>query len=190
MEDKTLTNTDNPCIALQPLVRRGLNNANLEKEDRFYTPNWCAKDMVNFFDPCGLILEPCSGIDSIYQFLPKNSLWCEIDKGRDFFLWSKKVDWIISNPPYSIWREWLRHSFRIADNIVYLIPLRRMFGVWGIWKESYDYGGIVHIRHYGTGTKLKYPTGNAFAAVYWKRNYEGKIEISFYKDENQLSLNV
>ena len=33
----------------------------LDPDDVVYTPDWVAKDMVEFFKPSGRILEPCKG---------------------------------------------------------------------------------------------------------------------------------
>ena len=39
-----------------------MNPANRAKgNDEIYTPEWCAKDMVQHFSPTGKILEPCKG---------------------------------------------------------------------------------------------------------------------------------
>ncbi|MGL5752184.1 MAG: hypothetical protein ACRCXT_16745 [Paraclostridium sp.] len=51
----------------------------------------------------------------------------DIAKGQDFFNYNEKVDYIISNPPFSILTEVLEHSFKISDNVIYLIPLYKLF---------------------------------------------------------------
>ena len=48
---------------------------------------------------------------------------CEISEGKDFFDYNKKVDWIITNPPWSKIKEFLKHSVKISDDIVYLISI-------------------------------------------------------------------
>ena len=148
--------------------------------DVFFTPEWCAKDMINFFKPFGMILDPCRGDGIFFNNLPAGSDWCEVLDGRDFYEHSSHVDWIISNPPYSDLREWINHSFLVADNIVYIVPIKNIFSAFGLVTEIRKYGGIKHIRYYGTGKLVDFPMGNAVGAVHFQRDYKGPIEISFY----------
>ena len=99
----------------------------LAPNDAIFTPEWCAKDMIEFFNPTGRILEPCAGDGAIYKHLPAGSEWCEIQEGIDFFAGTKPVDWIITNPPYSMFREFVMHGLDIALNVVYLVPLKYFF---------------------------------------------------------------
>ena len=48
------------------------------------------------------VLEPCRGDGAFYNNLPENvdKDWCEINEGRDFFDYDKKVDTCISNIPF------------------------------------------------------------------------------------------
>lgn len=85
----------------------------LNPGDIVSTPDWVARDIVEYFKPSGKVLEPCLGEGAIFRHLPIGSDWCEIQRGRDFFQWEKKVDWIVSNPPYGnkMFSDWLEHSF-------------------------------------------------------------------------------
>lgn len=150
-----------------------------KRGDRVFTPEWCASDMVNHFRPEGRILEPFKG-GGVFTDLIPHADWCEIDEGRDFFAWSDPVEWIISNPPYSKTRECFRHGYRIAANVVYLVPLRNVFSGHGFVVELHQTGGIVEIRCYGTGSRLGFPMGNAVGAIHWKRGYAGPTRFSFY----------
>tara|TARA_R100000365_G_C2744046_1_gene72781 strand:- start:1211 stop:2086 length:876 start_codon:yes stop_codon:yes gene_type:complete len=73
----------------------------------------------------GIVLEPARGQGAFFDQLPKHvdPDWCEIAMGRDFFGYTRKVDWIITNPPYSSFAAFLFHALDIADNIVFLAPL-------------------------------------------------------------------
>ena len=151
----------------------------LTKKDVVYTPSAMAHDIIEFFKPRGSILEPCKGDGAFLRYLPAAD-WCEIAEGRDFFSWRKKVDWIIGNPPYSIFNIWLRHSFTIADNIVYLIPLNKIFNDFGMLKDIYLYGGVKHVLAIGRGERANFPMGYAVGAVHFKRDYKGDMGITFY----------
>lgn len=150
-----------------------------KRGDVVYTPEWVARDMVEHFSPMGRILEPCKGLGVFMKFLPPTTEWCEITLGRDFFAWNDCVDWLVSNPPYSLTRKWFKHSYNVADNLLYLVPLRNIFSGFGFIREIYDFGGIVEIRNYGTGGMLGFPMGNAVGALHVKREYSGEMKISF-----------
>lgn len=147
--------------------------------DEIYTPHWAAKDIVDHYKPFGKILEPCRG-KGVFTDLMPGCDWCEINDGKDFFDYDEKVDWIISNPPYSLIRKFVLHSFKISDNIVYLIPVWKAFNAIGLQNELRSYGGIKEIRWYGGGGKLGFPMGNGIGTVYWKRDYTGPIHTTFY----------
>lgn len=156
--------------------------AYVKKGDRVWTPDYVAKDLVNWFAPSGVVLEPCYGNGNIYKFLPENSEWCEIDKGVDFYDYKKNVDWIITNPPYSHFSKFIKHGISISKNNVWLLPTWKIFSGFGLLKAIRNYGGIKHIRHYGTGTKLGWaPLANAIGAVHIQKDYKGNIENSWYE---------
>ena len=151
--------------------------------DIVYTPDWCAKDMIKYFNPEGEILEPCRGGGAFTRFLPEDTHWCEIREGKDFFKWDKSVDWIITNPPYSMTHEFLKHSMKCANNIVFLIVPHVFFASYARVRECSGWGGLAAIRWYGGGARLQFPMGNPIAAIHWKRNHFGIIKESFYDDD-------
>lgn len=155
----------------------------LDPGDVVYTPDFVAKDMVEFFKPSGRILEPCVGDGVFLKYLPPNTEWCEIEKGRDFFAWREKVDWIVGNPPYRQFYEFMEHSFYIATNAVYLLPSDKPFNVFLTVKMIFKNGGIVHMRHYGDGRSIGVPEIHRPAtAIHFQRHYTGPMYTSFYDD--------
>jgi hypothetical protein len=155
-------------------------NEPLDKGDVVYTPEWVVKDMISFFNPSGRILEPCCGDGAFLAHLPAETLWCEIQQGRDFFEFDERVDWIIGNPPYKMIREWLQHSFTLSDNIVYLIPMNSPFNSMKRMKDIFEWGGIEHIRAYGNGSIFGMNYGFAVGAFHFKKNGSGATHISVY----------
>lgn len=151
-----------------------------KRGDVVYTPDWCAEDIVRHFSPRGRILEPARGGGAFSRFLPPHE-WDEITEGRDFFSRGGEFDWVVSNPPYSMTREWFRHTYTLALNFVYLVPLRNVFSGYGFVKEIHQYGGIVELRNYGTGGLLGFPMGNAVGAFHCRRGYKGETRFSFYE---------
>lgn len=155
--------------------------------DCIMTPKWVAEDMIAHFSPSGNILEPCKGDGVFTELLPKAN-WCEIKEGKDFFSYHSKVDWIISNPPFSVMRKFILHSFEVADEIVYLVPVWKIYLSYGLVKETVKFGGMKEIRWYGTGGDLGFPMGNGIGAVHWSRNYKGNLSQSFYRSPMSSKL--
>lgn len=117
----------------------------IEPTDVVYTPHLVAKNIIEYLQPKGVCLDPCKGDGAFYNYLP-NADYCELNEGKDFFNYTKKVDWIIGNPPYSIFWDFLQHSFELANNVSFLVPTNKIFqrqivmdGInkWGGGKE-YD----------------------------------------------------
>ena len=84
---------------MPPLAPKGGN-------DRVYTPDDLALSIVNHFRPSGRILEPCAGKGAFVRALRGRGELsvCELDNGTDFFQWTQPVDWIVTNPPWSLFR--------------------------------------------------------------------------------------
>ena len=112
--------------------------------DKVYTPTNIAKLIIDKFSLSGKVLDAFKGKGSFYNNYPDTveKDWCEIDEGRDFFEYNEHVDWIITNPPYSIYDEVMTHSMEIADNIVYLVPLSKVVSSLGRIKKIFDFGGV------------------------------------------------
>ena len=92
-------------------------------DDLIFTPDDVALKIVRHFRPRGRILEPCRGGGAFTRLLPDCD-WCEITEGRDFLTMElPDYDWVVTNPPYSLFREFLLRSMAVADNIVFLAHL-------------------------------------------------------------------
>ena len=100
--------------------------------DSVFTKNTTAKWIVDYFKPQGSILEPAAGENAFYNLFDNEEKYrCEITDGLDFFEWDKKVDWIITNPPYSIYDHFLQKAFSIANNVVFSFVAKRDVGASG-----------------------------------------------------------
>lgn len=161
------------------IIFPGMEATDSRATDIVLTPDAIAADVVRHFRPTGRMLDPCRGSGAFWNHMP-GAEWCEAREGRDFFAWYEKVDWIVSNPPYSIFAEWMEHSLKIADNIVYLIPLAKVFSAEKRIRDIYAVGGIVETRLYGAGTALGFPFGWPCGAVHIRVGYKGPMEWSFY----------
>jgi len=149
------------------------------QNDVVLTPTEIAKKIIEFFKPQGLILDPCFGDGAFYNNYPtKNKDWCEIRKNKDFFNYQTKVNWIISNPPFSTYDAFLKHSFEIADNVVYIIPLYKTFKSKKQQKMVSDFGGLKNVLIIGSGSELNFNMGFLCGCVHYEKGYKGLVKIS------------
>lgn len=146
--------------------------------DRIYTPEETAKTIISKFNLSGKVLDPFKGKGAFYDNYPEGveKDWCEIDEGKDFFSYKDRVDWIVSNPPYSIFGEVLKHSMELTDNIVYLIPLNKLTSSFTRVKELYNFGGIPYI-YLLSPKACNFPFGFCTCAVWIKKGYRGETRI-------------
>ena len=153
---------------------------NLNPNDVVFTPDHIAKYIIDTFNPDGKCLDPCRGEGAFYKFLPKGSDWCEIVYDKNFYNYKENVDWIVSNPPYSDFNRWLEHSFKLSNNVVYLVPIAKVFKSWGTLMVIKKYGGIKKII-FMKGSDCGFPFGFPVGAFHFKKKWGGCIEIEFYQ---------
>lgn len=153
----------------------------LNPNDVVFTPDGVARQIVEMVKPSGFCLDPCMGEGAFYKYLPEPKDWCEITEGKDFYQYDKKVDWIISNPPYSNFDDFLEHSFEIADNVVYLTPVAKVLKSWGIMKKIRHYGGMPLI-WFIPASRCGFPFGFPCGAFYFKKKYDGETRICFAEE--------
>ena len=146
-------------------------------EDIVYTPDFVSKGIIDFLNPNGLCLDPCKGDGAFYKYLPNSSDYCELRLGKDFFNYHKKVDWVIGNPPYSIFEPFLIKAFEIADNVSYLVPTNKIFQRQVIMEMINKYGGIKSVIIYGSGQLIDFPFGFSVGNFHFKKGYKGDTKI-------------
>ena len=147
--------------------------------DLVYTPEKIAQHIISSYPLHGKVLDPCRGTGVFYNNFPESveKDWCEISEGRDFFNYNAHVDWIVSNPPYSILDDFLAHSFEIADNVVYLTPLSKIVSSMGRIRKIRDFGGCVSIEIM-SASSCGFPFGFPACHAWFKRNYTGDTKIT------------
>ena len=119
-------------------------------KDVHFTPDDYAKLIVEWAKPSGICLDPFKGRGAFYNVLPSPKYYCEISENIDFFTFAEQVDWIISNPPYSVFSEVLDHSMKIAENIVYLVYIQKILAQTIVNKLA-TWGGIKRMLVLGGG---------------------------------------
>lgn len=154
---------------------------NAPEADIVYTPEEWAVDIIEHFSPAGVLLDPCMGDGAFYNNFPgHNTLhhWCELSKGKDFFDFNTKVDWIISNPPWSKIKEFLIHSMTIANDIVYLITINHYTTKARLRLIKEGGFGIKEIYCVKTPPKPWPQSGFQTAAMHISKGWEGEITLS------------
>lgn len=151
-------------------------NRDYNSNDDVQTPPELARLVVEHFKPKGKILEPCKGNGNFLACMP-GAAWCEIKLGKDFFAWDKKVDWIVTNPPWSQIRNFLQHAMAKADNVVFLVTVNHL------WTKA----RIRDIHGWGFGIKeillvdmpKSFPqSGFQLGAIHIARNWSKAITLT------------
>lgn len=145
--------------------------------DVVYTPTEVSRNIVEHLKPTGVCLDPCKGDGAFYNYLPEGKQYCEIAEGKDFFEWKGKVDWVIGNPPYSNFIDFLEYSFEIADNVSFLVPTNKIFQRQIIMEMINKFGGIKSMIVYGSGQLIGFPFGFSVGNFHFERNYKGGTEV-------------
>lgn len=153
---------------------------NSPEKDIVMTPEWLAKEIIEHFSPSGIILDPSRGEGAFYDNFPgENNEWCELGENKDFLTYNKKVDWIITNPPWSKMQEFLLHGMKVADNIVYLTTINHYTTKKRIRDMRNNNFAIKEIYCVPTPIKPWPQLGFQLGAVHTQRNYTGDIKFSY-----------
>jgi hypothetical protein len=150
-------------------------NRDYISNDDIQTPVELAGRIVEYFKPMGRVLEPCAGNGHFLQYLP-GADWCEIKRGRDFLSYEGRVDWIITNPPWSQIRPFLMRSFKVADQVVFLMTINHA------WTKARL--RIARENGFGLRTLLLVDTPSAFpqsgfqlGAVHYAKDWFGAVDL-------------
>ena len=154
-----------------------LFNIPVNPSDIVYTPEYIAINIINWLNPNGICLDPCKGNGAFFNNLPSGAEYCEIIEGKDFFDYNKKVNWIIGNPPYSIFETFLQKSFLLSDNVAFLVPTNKIFQRQIIMDRINNYGGIKGVLIYGSGQLLDFPFGFSVGLFHFKKDYKGETKL-------------
>jgi len=138
--------------------------AHKQPEGNFYpTPKsliWVAEHIIKQeFTPNSTILEPCCGNGMISMELEKmgytvknNDLFTQ-PQGVDYLTMDTDYPYVISNPPFSLWDEFVKHAKKTAQKIMFIGRLnyfgthsRLISGVWENLKSVYCFDRYVDYR--------------------------------------------
>lgn len=153
---------------------------NTPEKDIVMTPEWLAKEIIEHFNPYGVILDPCRGEGAFYDNFPgNNNEWCELGEGVDFLTYNKKVDWIITNPPWSKMQQFLAHGMKVAENIVYLTTINHYTTKKRI-RDMREHNFAIKEIYCVPTPKNPWPQlGFQLAAIHTQKGYSGGITMNY-----------
>ena len=113
----------------------------LNATDFYATPPWCYENLDIDWKMFASAHEPCRGDGRIQFFLEEEQRipcsYSEIMEDKDFFDWSTPVDLILTNPPFSLAKEFIEHSVVIAPTVLMLLRINYLGSIgrhkW--WKQ-------------------------------------------------------
>ena len=178
-------------------------NTNKErpKSDFYQTPYSITEQLLEVEKFEGNILEPSCGKGAISKVLTKHGFDVtaqDYDEGNgvDFLKFNKKFDNIITNPPFRLANEFVKHSLELANNkIAMLLPLNYLHGVTRL-NEIYNLKKLKTVYVFTRYPLLtqdlredgKYKTGMMVYAWYiWDQKYNSYPEIRWI-DNNKYVL--
>lgn len=168
------------------------DNGDREENDFYPTPERATEELLKRIEVSGTVWECACGDGAISELLPKDTISTDlIDRGYgepniDFLKTTKKVDWIITNPPYSLATEFVKHALDCADNVAFLCKIQFLEGV-----KRHDFF-IKHppkkvfvfssrLKIYKNGIKTNNSTMMCFAWFVWEKSFKGETTIGWIK---------
>jgi hypothetical protein len=151
-------------------------NRDYVSNDDIQTPPELARRLVEHFQPRGRVLEPCCGEGNILRLLPPGAEWCEIKRGRDFLQHHGAYDWILTNPPWSRIRDFLAHSLRLADNVVFLMTVNHVWTKARLREMTACGFGLREILLLPAPASFP-QTGFQLGAVHFQRGWTGTMKL-------------
>ena len=169
---------------------RLIPQTNSPSSDSVMTPLTLARGVVQHFPIRDTACEPCAGdgafLDALHEIPGLEVDWYEIDSARKYFCISdgdflaaqveKKYAWIVTNPPFSKLAQFLKKSFEVADNVVFLCPINAAIGLKLRVRLAQEAGfGVQEIALVDTPPAPWPQSGFQIAAIWWQRGYNGPI---------------
>lgn len=128
------------------------------------------------------VLEPCRWSErgnfwtALNQIKIENLDWCEVKEGRNFFDYDKNVDFIITNPPWSLLNRrknkicFLEKSLQISNNVIFLATLNHLNGKKSSHTLIKKYGFHIQEIVYLDTPPIPWPaSGFQLGCVYFKK---------------------
>jgi len=157
-------------MKLDLITNKATKEGTINPNDEFYTPDYAITPLLKYLNPNSRIWCPFDTLESNYvKLLKRNGHKCfysHLSEGQNFFEMNpfSDIDYIISNPPYSIKFEVFEYLFKLK------IPFAMLVGVVGLFESK---------------KRFNLFKNNAFEVMYFDKR------ISYFKsyDDQKPSLN-
>ena len=149
--------------------------------DKVYTPDDLAIKIVRHFKNQikGRVLEPCAGGGAFvraFQHEGIKHVELELERGLDFFEWHGKTDWIITNPPWSKARDFARHAYTVAHDVVFLITINHFTSLKARFRDMEEAGFMIReVVLINTPPEPWPQSGFQLGAVHIQKGWKGKF---------------
>ena len=157
-------------------------------------------EKLNLIKKSDKVLEPACGeakrISGYFNSLGFNFEEKDLIFGNDFLkddYSNRHYDWVVTNPPFSLWDKFVQKSKEIADNVI-LIGRTNYFGAYnryrnGLWnhlKTVYIFDRqIAYDRSHED--EMKFKCGCLVTAwFHWDMNYIGKPQVEILDIQKYL----
>tara|TARA_R110001632_G_C11145157_1_gene396664 strand:- start:69 stop:623 length:555 start_codon:yes stop_codon:yes gene_type:complete len=123
-------------MKLDQITNKAKQTKEINPNDEYYTPKYAIKPILKYLKPNSTIWCPFDTQHSLYVIMLKENghsvVHTHLNDGIDFFdtPTPKDIDYIISNPPYSLKNEVLKKLFSIK------VPFAMLLGVVGIFESK------------------------------------------------------
>jgi hypothetical protein len=142
------------------------------------TPPTLARALVAALQPSGVLLEPCAGTGNFARALEPYGtvVTCELVDGEDVLTWTRHVDWIVTNPPWSKFAKMLAHALDVADCVALVVTINHL---WTRHRRE-----LVRRAGFGLEAIIESapaewkPTGFQVGMVVLRRGYTGACTIT------------
>lgn len=107
-------------------MSRQVAGKRINDTDLYPTPSWCYENLDIDWSQFKTAHEPCCGDGRIVNWLSLNNVQTtssEILNGKNYFDWDGEVDLILTNPPFSLAKEFIEHSLPKAKTVMMLLRL-------------------------------------------------------------------
>lgn len=123
-------------------MSRQIAGQRLNNTDFYATPPWCYENLEIDWSMFKDAHEPCRGDGRIQSFLEIEqnipTTYCEIMEGQDFLQYDRRADLILTNPPFSIAKEFIDHARSLSSTVIMLLRINYLGSIsrhdW--WKEN------------------------------------------------------
>lgn len=165
--------------------------ADRPQNDNIYTRPEFAARVIDYFNPTGMVVDPCRGDGAFYDNLKDRygiTLdWYEIREGRDFLDHDQPIDWLIANIPWShgAYRKISCHAFKHATNVVLLVRYQNAVSIADMQNDFLRHGHarkeVIHVDWKDAFGDGKAAEGFELVVIHWQRGWTGGVTETWWR---------